>query len=319
MTHISNRPGIFRAVGLFMASLWFAASAAAAPYSQLFAFGDSLSDTGNITILNGIPLPPYFPGHFSNGTVWVETLAANLGVSASPALAGGTNSAFGGAATGAPPAIPPPTTPPTLIDQAGMFLTGLGGGGADPNALYVVFGGGNDVRAGDICCSVANLSSVITSLAGAGAHHFLVPNLPDIGLTPEAIAGGPAIQAGATFLSTTHNAALAAAIPGLESSLGINIIDLDIFAILNDIIANPASFGFTNTTDPCFTGAVGVGGPGTVCGTPSDYIFWDGIHPTTTAHALIGNLATTAVVPVPAAVWLFGSALGLLGWVRRSR
>jgi hypothetical protein len=26
---------------------------------------------------------------------------------------------------------------------------------------------------------------------------------------------------------------------------------------------------------------------------------------------------TTAVVPVPAAVWLFGSALGLLGWIRR--
>jgi len=25
---------------------------------------------------------------------------------------------------------------------------------------------------------------------------------------------------------------------------------------------------------------------------------------------------TTAVVPVPAAVWLFGSALGLLGWIR---
>jgi hypothetical protein len=26
---------------------------------------------------------------------------------------------------------------------------------------------------------------------------------------------------------------------------------------------------------------------------------------------------STAVIPVPAAVWLFGSALGLLGWIRR--
>jgi hypothetical protein len=34
--------------------------------------------------------------------------------------------------------------------------------------------------------------------------------------------------------------------------------------------------------------------------------------------ALIDNVSIeTQVVPVPAAVWLFGSALGLLGWIRR--
>jgi len=32
-----------------------------------------------------------------------------------------------------------------------------------------------------------------------------------------------------------------------------------------------------------------------------------------------GDIAAQSVVPIPAAVWLFGSALGVMGWVRRRR
>ncbi|RMF99360.1 MAG: G-D-S-L family lipolytic protein [Gammaproteobacteria bacterium] len=293
-------------------------SGRAQAYSALYAFGDSLTDTGNVFAANGIPLPPYFNGRFSNGPVWIETLAANLGLSATPATAvpGGTNFAFGGAATGSPPAVIGPTSPPTLIQQAGLFLSATGGV-ADPNALYVVFGGGNDVRGGDITGSAGNIATVISTLAGAGAQNFLVPNLPDIGQTPEAIAGGPALQAGATFLSTTFNTQLAGELANLTATLGVNIIQFDTFAFLNNILANPASFGFTNVNTPCYSGTTGIGGPGTVCADPSQYVFWDGIHPTAATHQLFGDLAFQAVIPLPAAAWLFGSALGLLGWIRR--
>ena len=43
-----------------------------------------------------------------------------------------------------------------------------------------------------------------------------------------------------------------------------------------------------------------------------------GANPTCRFTALIDNVTIdTQVVPVPAAVWLFGSAIGLLGWMRK--
>ena len=305
-------------VGVLFVALF---SAQASAYSALYVFGDSLSDTGNVNIsTGGVPFPPYATGRFSNGPVWVETLAANLGLTANPALAlGGTNYAFGGAPTGAPYTS---STPSLTAQVSGLYLPSVGGV-ADPNALYVVWGGGNDVRAigagaappSTIATSVSNIAAIITTLKLAGATNFLVPNLPNIGLTPEAQAGGPAAVAGAAFLSTTFNSGLASALAGLGGP-GINIFAVDTFSFLNNTIANAGSLGFTNTTGRCYSGPTGVGGPGAVCANPNEYIFWDGIHPTAAAHQLLGNFASS-VVPVPAAAWLFVSGVAALGALRR--
>ena len=58
----------------------------AAPITDIVAFGDSLSDTGNLFTLTsvagqpGFPLsPPYDNGRFANGPIWLEVLADGLG------------------------------------------------------------------------------------------------------------------------------------------------------------------------------------------------------------------------------------------------
>src|SRR5271155_453790 len=81
-------------------------SARASSIDAIYAFGDSLSDVGNVYALSGdtIPGAPYVNGQFSNGPVWVQDLAAGLGLGPlSPSQLGGTDYAYGGAETGTTP------------------------------------------------------------------------------------------------------------------------------------------------------------------------------------------------------------------------
>jgi outer membrane lipase/esterase len=74
-----------------LVSLCFApASATAALFTGLFAFGDSLTDAGNTSLATGGAQPgaAYYNGRYSNGPVWVEQFAAQLALPApTPCLA----------------------------------------------------------------------------------------------------------------------------------------------------------------------------------------------------------------------------------------
>jgi len=307
-------------VGLLFVSLLFTLTASAATFTQVIAFGDSLTDNGNLFADTGgaVPVPPYWNGRFSNGPVWVEGLAASLGVTLD-------DYARGGATTGGGTVTTPPISNEAgpfmgLQDEIAAYLGGAGSGGADPSALYVVWAGANDflsaapgTELAAIGPAITNIVTAIGDLVAAGAQHFLLPNLPDLGLTPRSIAAdliAPGSAAGATALSAIFNAQYNIALDGtFGAGFGTR---LDVFQMIDDIAANPAAFGFTNVTQPCFDVTVP-----SVCADPSIYAFWDDIHPTAITHGILADAAFAAVVPVPAAVWLFGSALGLMGWVRR--
>ncbi len=71
-------------LGRLGAGLVFAAgllaSSAASAYSDIFVFGDSLSDSGNVfAATGGFPPAPYYDGRFSNGPTYAEDLAGMLG------------------------------------------------------------------------------------------------------------------------------------------------------------------------------------------------------------------------------------------------
>jgi hypothetical protein len=69
---------------------------------------------------------------------------------------------------------------------------------------------------------------------------------------------------------------------------------LDVFSAFEDVLANAANFGFANVTDACLMGDPFTGG--TVCAQPEAHLFWDDIHPTAMAHAILAELALTALM-----------------------
>lgn len=301
----------------------------AAPLSDIFVFGDSLSDSGNVLLATGglIPGPPtaYFNGRFSNGPTYADVLATRLNLGPlAPSLAGGTNYAYGGASTDAHPleAIFGPGFG-TVQTQVSQFLTDVSHT-ADPSALYVVFAGANNLRdallgnpldaPAAITNAIGDLHGILTDLIAAGAQTILVPNVPNLGLTPQVAGFGPGAVAFATALTLNFNAALE---PMLNSFTGVTIIPLNTFGFFQELVAHPGNFGLSDVTSRCYTGddQTFTGG-GTICSTPDTFLFWDGVHPTAAVHALIADRALAAL-PEPGSFVLFASGLaGLALWYR---
>lgn len=273
----------------------------ASSFSAVVVYGDSLSDNGNLYAAIGYPPSPYYQGRFSNGPVAVEQLATAWGVPLFDFAYGGATTGIGNYVDGGTQ-----TTPGTLglpgmqVELAGsapLLTPALASG-----ALFVVWGGANDFFAGGSpATAVANIDSIIATLQADGVQHILVPGLPDIGLTPE-FYGNPI----ATAYSVEFNSLLLASLP---SGVGY----ADTFSLLDQMVSNPGAFGFTDVTDPCLNGI-------TVCSNPNQYLFWNGVHPTTAADAFLAQEFATAATPEPSSILLFGSGIsGLIALIRHRR
>jgi outer membrane lipase/esterase len=308
-------------LALATSTLLAAAPAAAGPYSSLTVFGDSLSDTGNVLLATGgaLPVAPYLPGRFTDGPNWIDVLAAGLGLpdGAKPALAGGSNYAFGGARTGTAPA----SVPGVLAQVVGLWAPA--NASADATGLYVVVGGGNDMRdarsaAGGNDASrqtaadaaAQNIEDSVALLASRGARTVMISTLPDLGATPEAFFLGKVAES--SDATTRYNEAVWAIEGTLEALFAdLDVVVFDMAGIAADIRANPAAFGFTNVGLPCDPFPPFTNGPtGGACSTS---LFSDSLHPSGAAHAILGAAALEQAVPVPATLPLL--ALGLTGLV----
>ncbi|MBD2772808.1 SGNH/GDSL hydrolase family protein [Iningainema tapete] len=332
----------FIAAGFVFFSLISAQKATAADFSQLVVFGDSLSDTGNTFNISGglinpttaiPPNPPYFQGRFSNDLVWVDYVGEQLGLTPTLFTAltttiptQGINFAIGGANSGTGNAIVPNIPLPGVQEQVGLFAQPLltSNQTADPNALFAVWGGGNDYLFGNVTDpnqTVQNLSNSVATLASVGAKNILVFNLPDLGKTPAALAAGN--SSNLTTLTTIHNAALASALSQLSSSNpGVNIIPVDVYSLINRIIANPGEFGFNNVTASCVIGDLQ--NITSVCNNPNDFLFFDAVHPSTNAHRLVADTVFSATnatsVPEPTAtLGILALGIGAAGVLKRKQ
>jgi len=258
----------------------------ASGYLALVTFGDSYTDTWR---LPSSP-PQYWNGRFSNGPVWVEYLAQQLGLAYDP----NNNFAVSGSET----------------DELGIQIGNFSGTDAGLDVVCAIWSGSNDFGAH---LSLGNsdsawntqINKIVTSLSTAcellyqkGARRIVLFNQLDITELP---------QIRRTYSSSFRsylegkinifNSRLSTEAESLRTAHDdLELILFDVHASFEAFVANYPYYGFTTSlmdvlSDPSLTDK-SFAGPG------ADYVFWDGQHPSTKTHGLIAD-AVANLLPAP--------------------
>ena len=265
----------------------WASNGFAGPFDEIVAFGDSLSDNGNLVFVENQPLPDsalYFEGRFSNGRIWVEYLADPERLDAPL-----TNRALGGAQSDG-------LVPPGLIEQVATHIA-TDGFQLSSSTLFIIWIGGNDYfnADSDFPPVVANIKDAMERLVEFGARRILVMNLPDLGTIPDTLGTPEAAEA--TAFSTGFNTALGNMLDTFSTEYPeVDLYEFDVFAFFVMIQSDPGAFGFSNVTDPSPNFQVENNFDG------AGHVFWDDKHPTTQTHALLADQVFTSLseqIPPP--------------------
>ncbi len=284
-------------------------SAQAYPYSQVVVFGDSNVDNGNLRALfgAGVNPPPNFGGRNNNGPVVVEYLATSLGVPL-------RDFAYSGATTGAPGLN---ALIPNTLTQIQSYFGRLGGGAADPNALYIYWAGSNDILLattppaalqGKIDGATANIDNALRQLDARGAQHVLVANR-----TPR-----PNLASVDNLNGVALNAAMQSLVSSIDLELAANIQLYDAYASIEHMVLNPLHYGFTQATALCLSNNPG---PDNCANDPTvaaGYINWDAAHKTTRVHQIMAQQILRQV-PEPHPFFLGGMGFLALLATRKPR
>ena len=260
--------------------------------SSLYIFGDSLSDVGNANIASAGLLPDtnYYQGRFSNGPLYADNLAAELNTVMKPSREYGSNYAFAGVKSNA------------VSAQVFNYQENVDGQ-ADENAIFIVWSGANDLlgllqedNAVEVIAeAVDHIKNAIINLNSIGALNIIVPNQVNMGKLPRTLqleTQVPGSAAAAEILSVQFNTALNNMLIALLAEDEISTIPFDTFALFEDIIANPDNYNFDNVTEPCYVKdefSIKLTGNETICENPSQYLFWDSIHPTTATQTILSQ------------------------------
>ena len=321
--HIFPSRRISRHICVVVAALFGAAqSAAAQNFNQIIGFGDSTLDTGWYT---GAASGPHSTGVPNTDAQIAASLAAGgnahptgpglgnaqllasfFGLTVDSASQGGTNYAVGNAVDFHVPAGFTPATAvgdqypnpllPSTVTQIANYLAQTGGH-ANPNAIYLVASGGNDIAAAStpgagipyLLGEAQALANGLSGLQAAGARTIIVSNYYP----------GPSDNPATTFYARTI-------LPATWNDLaaaGVKFIPADTVSVFTAVEANPAAYGITH--DPHATGtaayaclpattSTATSGYGITCApgtTPSathgymqsadatmTYLFMDGVH-----------------------------------------
>lgn len=149
---------------------------------------------------------------------------------------------------------------------------------------------------------VGILSNFVKELYGLGARRIGVTSLPPLGCLPAArTLFGSTRQSGCVAHLNTDaqgfNQKLNSTAIQLQKRLpGLKLAVFDIFKPLYDAVKSPSDYGFKEATRSCCrTGTVGKtvflcrSRSSRSCSNATQYVFWDGVHPSEAANQLLAD------------------------------
>ncbi len=259
-------------------------------HSDFLIFGDSLSDMGNSYAAYGTPeSPPYNAGRFSTGLMWNEHVAAGMGLSISPGRGSnsGSNRAFGGAEAGDGLNF---LVIPNLGKQIEDYTNNNWIG---PNEKVAVWGGGNNLlNSGETDTQkvVNYLVGHVNDLASNGASDLIVLNLPPLEKTPTYSGESDSDKQALHARVIDFNTKLGTAMLARESALNISIQLINVYDMFESIYWNGSFYGFSNVTHAaCHHSGFTCDSNDYIEPNVDEFIFFDDIHVTGTAHLLLGK------------------------------
>ncbi|WCJ24043.1 GDSL esterase/lipase At1g23500 [Euphorbia peplus] len=296
--------------------------------AAVFAFGDSILDTGNNNNLRtmskcnytpyGRDLPGGFPtGRFCDGRVFSDLITEGLGVKRmlpaylDPNLQPSdllTGVCFASGGSGLDSITANVQSVLTVSNQLNMFReyisklkTQVGEERSNSiisNAFFLISLGNNDIAftyysahlrpqydIASYTTLLVNLASdFVNELYGLGARRIGFMSTLPLGCLPAARAGGMLCNEFVNQAAQMFNSKLSTQLASLNTSLPqSNIVYLDVYTPLLNLVQNPQNFGFVVANMGCCCAGI------TSCPMPSSYVFWDFAHPTETSYRIIVN------------------------------
>jgi phospholipase/lecithinase/hemolysin len=279
---------------LSIAIICFCVLPARAAFTSLYVFGDSLSCTTN----NPYAGPNYYGQRYCNGRVWVEFLANRQGLVFD---SNANNSFYGNYSTNVLKTLKAFPSPPdsntclvvVWVNNADIFNLAL--------STYSL-----DVWTNTINQSQTSHYQIITNLYAKGIRTLVMPNVVDISTIPKCNhwSGGytttihqQCIAYNAAFTNTLARA--------MVDCPGLTIYSPDFFTLLNNLLANPSSYGVINPlynygTANASIDALSASGGNFLANdsTGANYIFWDPYDPTSKVHNWMASIAQQLISPV---------------------
>ena len=257
-------------------------------YSDMFVFGDSLSDAGNTYSAFGTPeSPPYWQGRYSNGKNWVDFTADWAGFSNVAGRGGsnGNNRAFGGAATGNGMQF-------FVIENIGKQVDDWDqNNNLGPTEAVAIWGGGNDLinyGATDTQSLVDNLEAHAEQLIAAGGQEFIFFELPPLDKTPSESGSSEDDRRALAQRVADFNSGMATMVANLNTTYGVVTHLIPVWIGFEMLYWSGEHFGITNVTHAaCEHDGATCDSNDPIAPNVEEYIFFDNLHPTETTHNAI--------------------------------